>query len=479
VAGGADVLRNALGAVSIAATLTLLFVSGCAGRLDAGRAPADPGPTRPAAGGTVLEVDPQYPEQPIVLDAIPDGLTLQSLRSDPPASEFSPYRAVLYGDPSLPDTLDGPVLLLGTSSGSASIGGPPLDRPGDRKVDVGNRPGWVVHDAARTWVGMPGDGEDIVQFVVGRGLDDDALVAAARGADFTSQTPTLAQGAVPASLEPLIASSPSDGPGGPNGEQIVLAGDSGTVVISAVRADARLSALWGFWTGDPVGTVIDGVPGSRGDMHGNWYGQDASAAIWAADGLVLSVVGLDDGVQFVDQVVQSLRRGSDAELEAMRSGAIGRAPIAEDIGCRAGTPIVSGVDGDLRWGLGLESGPAEGRWSSCMRLITLDGAPNGSYGTYDLPALGQLGVMAVSTGEAVATFGSYVLIGGVAPPGTARVAVTATDGRTVDAVLAEPGPRPGEKLFGAFLRGVPVVTNAQRMTVTAYDANATVLDTGP
>jgi hypothetical protein len=119
------------------------------------------------------------------------------------------------------------------------------------------------------------------------------------------------------------------------------------------------------------------------------------------------------------------------------------------------------------------------RWSSCLRLITLDGAPNASYGSFDLPPVGALGVTSVGTGVGVATFGSDVLIGGVAPPGTARVSIRTDDGRTVDAVLAEPGPRPGEKLFGAFIRGVPVVMNGQHLAVTAHDASGNVLDTEP
>jgi hypothetical protein len=471
------VLRSGL----CAATLTLLVVAGCAARVDGGDAPADPGPGRPAARGADLVVDPQYPEQPMVLDAIPDGLVVQSLRSDPPSSEYSPYRAVLYGDPSLADTLDGPVLLLGTSAGSASIGGPPLNRPGDRKVDVGDRPGWVVHDSARTWVGMAGDGEDSVEFVVGRGLGDDALVVAARGADFSSQTPTLAPDAVPAGLEPLIAGSPSDGPGaGPSGELIVLAGDSGAVVISAVTADPRLSALWGFWTDDPVGTVIEGVPGSRGDMHGNSFGQEASGAVWAADGLVLSVVGLDDGARFVDEVVRDLRPGTVAELEAMHRGALDRLATPEGIRCQPGTPIVTGGDGEVRWAAGVEPDPAGGgQWSSCLRVITLDGFPPQGPSPFALPPVGQIGVASIGSGEGVATFPKDVLIGGVAPPGTARVAITDADGRTVDAVLAEQGPRPGEKLFGAFIQDAPVVMNGARLSVTAYDADGAVLDTDP
>jgi hypothetical protein len=92
--------------------------------------------------------------------------------------------------------------------------------------------------------------------------------------------------------------------------------------------------------------------------------------------------------------------------------------------------------------------------------------------------VGQIGVTSIGSGEGVATFPKDVLIGGVAPPGTARVAIRDVEGFTVDAVLAEPGPRPGEKLFGAFIRDVPIVMNGQRLVVTAYDAAGTVLATG-
>lgn len=278
----------------------------------------------------------------------------------------------------------------------------------------------------------------------------------------------------------MIAGSPTDGPyTHAVGEQIVLAGESGAVFISAVRADPRLTALWGFWTDDATGTVVRGQPGSRGDMHGIYLGDDAHGAVWAENGLVFSVIGLGDGDRFVEEVVAGLRPGTEAELEAMRLGAVERVPTAQELGCSEGTPIVSAVDGDLRWGIGVEAGPDGTNGSSCLRLITLDGAPNAGSGSFQLPPVGQLGVTSVGTGEGVATFGADVLIGGVAPPGTARVGISDIDGLTVDAVLADPGPRPGEKLFGAFIRGVPVVMNGPRLVVTAYDAAGAVLDTDP
>jgi hypothetical protein len=471
------VVRNGL----CAATLTLLVLTGCAARGDSAAAPVDPGPVRPAAGGAALAVDVQNPDQPMVLDALPAGLVLQQLQSMSPDGGYQPYGAALYGDPDIPDTLDGPVLLLGTSTGSANLGGPPSGPPGDRRVDLGGRDGWIVHEKDRTWLGVGGYDGEHVEFLVGRGIDEEALITAARGADFDTPTPTLIAGAVPEGLAPLIAGSPGDGPyAGPAGERVVLSGDDGTVIISAVRADPRLATLWGFWTDDAVGTAVRGRAGSRGDMHGIYWGRTARGDVWAEDGLVLSVIGLSGGARYVDQVVRDLRRGTPAELEAMRRSGIERQPTAEDIGCRAGTPVVTGVDGDLRWGIGVQPSPDDpGGWSDCLRLITLDGAPNAVSGSWEPPPVGQLGVTSVGTGEGVATFGSDVLIGGVAPPGTVRVAVTDTAGRRVDAVLAEHGPRPGEKLFGAFLRGVPVVMNGSRLAVTAYDAGGAVLDTEP
>jgi len=82
-------------------------------------------------------------------------------------------------------------------------------------------------------------------------------------------------------------------------------------------------------------------PGSVGDMDGIGLGQDARGWVWAEDGMVLSVITYGGSDELVDQVVASLRVGTDAELEAMRLGPVAREPTAEDAGCPPGTPIVS------------------------------------------------------------------------------------------------------------------------------------------
>jgi hypothetical protein len=462
---------------------TVVVLCGCAAPAATPGTPVDPGPVRPAAAGAALVAEGQALGQPMVLDRIPDGLVLQELHADVSdlSGGFESPRAALYGDPALADTLDGPVLLVGTSSGSAMIGGPPAAPPGDREVDLGDRDGWVVHDADRTWVGVVDpDSEDYVQFVVGRGLDEDALIAAAKGADFSTATATLAPDAVPDGLAPLLAGNPSDGPfAWPAGERFTLAGEEGTVVVSAVRAEPRLTTLWGLWTDDAAGTVIRGEPGSLGDMHGIKLGDEARGYVWAENGMVLSVIGLYGGERFIDAVLRDLRIGTAADLEVMRRGGIDRVPTAEDVGCREGTPIVTGVDGDLRWALGVEPEPKRahtGAWSTCHWVNTLE-APTGGYGSWDLPPRGQIGLTGLELGQEVTNPGTVDrLVGGVAPPGTARVTVH-IDGRIVDAVLAGPGPRPGEKLFGTYLRGLPSSVTGTPVVATAYDATGAVLAT--
>ena len=371
----------------ISVLVAAVALCGCAVPDTSPAKPADPGPLRPAAGGADLLAEAQPLEQPMVLDRIPDGLELRALQDDVGSqSEHSSPLATLYGDPTLEDTLDGPVLLVGTSSGSAAMGGPPPP-PGDRAVDLGDGEGWVVQEADRIWVGVVDpDSTDYVQFVVGRGLEEGALIAAAAGADFSRTTPVLAPDAVPDGLTPLIAGSPSDGPfAWPEGEQFTLAGESGRVEVSAVRAEPRLAALWGFWTDDAAGAVIRGHAGSRGDLHGTLLGDDARGYVWAEDGMVLSVIGFGSGDQFVDDILRHLRVGTAAELDDMRRAGLDRVPTAEDIGCRAGTPIVTGVDGDVRWGFGAE--PALGASDRVVDLPvgTSFGGRHGGNGSWDLP----------------------------------------------------------------------------------------------
>ncbi|SEO99982.1 hypothetical protein SAMN05660991_02713 [Trujillonella endophytica] len=474
-------MRTAL----LATVVVTSCLAGCGSGADApdGPGPAGAGPERPGAGDDELVVDALPLDAPVVLDPVPDGLRLEQVGIAPPNTvpqDFEPSRATLYGDPALADTLDGPVLLVGTSSGSAQIGGPGRDVPGE-EVDLGGRTGKVVRDADRTWVVL--EGNDFVEFVVGRGIDEDDLVAAARGADFASATATLAPDAVPAGLEPLVAGGPPDGPGAGPGEYLSLRGDSAWIAVVAVRADPRLAALWGFWVDDATGTVVRAEPGSVGVLRGTYLGGPAAPGrVWAEDGMVVAAVvtldGAGEGEALLDQVVENLRVGTAEEFEAMRRLVLDRPPTPDELGCGLDGGFVSGAGGDRRWAFALAPNSLAGldEWTTCYMEFT-----NGSGGggtIYPPPPVGEL-VVEVNGSTDLGTGTGYTILGGVAPPGTARVTVTTADGRTLEAQLADVGPRPGERVWGAFDARPPLPPGGPPLTVTAYDAAGAVLRSVP
>ncbi|MDT0274538.1 hypothetical protein [Blastococcus goldschmidtiae] len=467
--------------------LACVLVAGVTGCADAGK-----GPTRPPAGGEDLVVDDEPLEVPALLDPVPDGLMLTELSYDPPGSyllynetsgRYEPSRATLYGNPDLADTLDGPVLLVGTSTGSATIAGPGYEAPGE-EVDLGGgRTGRVVPDADRVWVVI--EHNDYTEFVVGRGIDEDELVAAARGADFESGTAALAPDDVPAGLEPLVAGSPQDRPGGGSGERMFFQGSASYLSVYAVRADPRLAALWGFWIEDASGTEVRGHPGSAGDLQGANVGDpEARGRVWAEDGMVVAVVLTMDGDgdreedsdRLLDQVVDNLRVGTWEEFEALDGEVRTRPPTREEAGCGLDGGFVSGVEGAIRWAFQLTPGSVAGRdeWLTCFVELA-----SGGGGSTLVPApVGELVVDAMGSSSGAGGIGSTAL-GGVAPPDTARVTVTTADGRALLAQLADQGPRSGERVWGAYLLQVPPSAGGPPLTVTAYDAAGAVLDSTP
>ena len=452
-------VRTALMAAVVAAGLA---ACGGADGDDAGSpaSVAGEGPDRPAAGGEDIVVEALPLEAPVVLDPVPDGLLVTST-SDELLPAGGNGCATLYGDPDQVDTLDGPVLLVGSSSGSAH-GGPRSGGPGEREVDLGGgATGQVIPDTDRTWVATFGN--DHVDFVVGRGIDEDELVAAAEGADFGRST--LAPDAVPDGLEPLVAGCPGDGPGG-LGSGMTLQGSAARwTTVSAVRADPRLAALWGFWLTDSTGTLVRGMPGSAGALTGTGGdGQDVRGRVWAEGGMVLSAVMFGGDDVLLDQVVQNLRVGTGDEAEVLEEEIRNRPPTRAEAPCPPDGGFVSGVEGANRWVFQLQPNPVSSieEWSVCYFNVP----QSGGGGSVIPPPLGELAVQGFGSG----------IVGGVAPPGTARVAVTAADGSTLDAQLADVGPRPGERVWGTFIPLMPPPGGVAPFTVTAYDVAGAVLD---
>ncbi len=110
----------------------------------------------------------------------------------------------------------------------------------------------------------------------------------------------------------------------------------------------------------------------------------------------------------------------------------------------------------------------DSRWA-CQVILTLGGEHDSfAYGSPPTAPPGQLSLFtATQVGTGTFSFGA-------APPGTARVRVERDDGATVEALLGDVGPRPGERWYAAFVAG-PWVPQSES-TVVALDAAGRELD---
>ncbi|MBA2414443.1 MAG: hypothetical protein H0V64_00795 [Geodermatophilaceae bacterium] len=440
--------------------------------------PGDVGPERPSAAGVDVALELAKPAAPWVLDGPVDGWTVDAAAWVDGYECASGPGPALYGDPAVADTLDGRTLLVSSSSGSAAIGGPSR-RDADESVRVGGYDGWLVHERGRTWVGWE-PGPDTVHFVGGRGLTDNEVIAAAQGAILDGTAASIEPDAVPDGLELMLAAGTSDGPRfcGSGGESIRLRnGESDLVVVSVVRADPRLSALWGWWIDDATGTDVRGHPGSVGTLRGSI--PTGSAQVWAEDDVVVSVVGAAADV--VSQVVAVLRPGNEAEFAAMQDALISPYPTARDVGCPDESAVVSALDVDeagapLRWAVALGMSPDDATSDStaCTVFIRPSGRAGGVSESVALRGPEQLSITAALSGSSP----RGKLVVGLAPIGAARVVISGAAG-TREAVLLDASSgaavdRPGQPVFGQWFPGAD--SPPSTYTYTAYDTAGAILD---
>ena len=308
----------------------------------------------------------------------------------------------------------GPVLAIGSMARDGFSG---LRDPSPRAVS-GLPSGRRARNGDVAWVTWLAPGGADVRVVAARGLDDDAVVAAAKAARFpASGPPTVGGDGVPDGLTKVVA----DAGIGPDttypAEQIVLVDATGgrRVTLDVFTADRAERAFVQFWADQA---------GRRGS------GSDArtrAVVVQRGSRTVVAQGAVDPAV------LRALRRATtrtdDAGWEAFRSR-VAELPVAAFFPQvdRATGAVLDGASDGTRWAVGWDHGAAQP--SAWNMLLTADGTQGG--GGTGLPDTGLPDV--ASSGTILGHDG--MLFAGIVPAGAAvarfeppgRAAVTATIG---------------------------------------------------
>jgi hypothetical protein len=435
------------GPIAGLAAVAVLAWAGCGDR-GTGAAPRQP-----------VDVAPAAPDAPLLPGALPEGFHVDRVALGD-TSDTTGDRALVIGPPDRrAGPGSGPLIVVGDSSGSASIAGPG-SADGEPVPDLGvpdSFDAYIADDGPWTWVVFnddPGCIEDCLDYVVGRGVPDEDLIALARGTDYEDAGPVVDPGALPGGMVPLVAASPSDGVITSRGTRIGLGSQdaAGRIAIQQVDAPADLASLWGFWIDDAEGTPIRGGQGWAGQV-GAVYEEADVGRVWVEDGRVVAVLGWGVDEVVLDDVVDGLRPGTPDDLAALGDEVVTRVPTPEEMGC--GSAVLSAPIEGGRWavGLGAGGGGDPDALETCTDVITPAGGSGGTFGTSTLAPVGSLtvGVMHVGGGPIDGTF-----VYGAAPPGTATVELTGAGGAAHPLQLSDTGPRDqGERWYATFEPALP------------------------
>jgi hypothetical protein len=385
------------------------------------------------------------------------------LRATVTRETFSPPAHAVYGESRLDDPLDGKMLVVGTAFGDAFFMVPTSETPDFRLVELGSRSVALGHDRAWTWVtwNLPNCTDICQAYAAGRNLSEPEVVDAARNATADRNTP--AAGTVPAGLAllgtPRLDLQGFDAPGA----QAVSWVREGDPLALTVAPGTELALLTRFWVdGGPVD--VRGRRGSSGELARVGLARDLTARAWDEGGRSLLVLTTRMLADEVDEFVTGLRGAGAGEWEELRSRVLEVSSGSLIDRCyTSGESFVpvGRSEGRYRWAMGFQVGRLN-QFSHCHVILTPDRSSLGSSGSPRPPPRG-LAVATSGIGGATDPVGLFVF--GVAPAGTARVRLDASDGRQVEAELAATGPAPGERYYAGFVEG----TLRTRPTVVALN----------
>lgn len=473
-------------------TLTMVGLVACGGDGSPGATPT----TLPAQVTAMWSAtDPWVTVAPPEATYVPGPDTPSSVRitalmqvSNPGSDSDPDARAVpepqdaaetLYADPTSPEPWADRAVMVGRVAGS-DVEGLFAPRTGVEAVTIQGKKGRVGRYGKLWYASWPIPTCDVCDqeaFVIGHGLTKARVLAIA---ETVSQKPaphaeeaTLPDGLASLGSAPIAQGTVSVGV---RPRELAMTAGNATATFQVWSGDPRLYAHLAFWSAD--GKSIE-----------SW--RRGFTDVVQHSKVTVTITSLADAPE-PSPAAQDAFRGAAAALVPADAGAVKRAvadavenlkPLPADRNLCDATGLtgdawatLSGVAGQLRWGLTLEAG--KGFVNSCddYWLVTSGPLPGGGAGE----RLGPVppGGVRFSGGGTTGTGDSLwirIVAGDVGDSAT-RVVVT-VDGKSTEAQLADVGPEPGRRWFATAALS-DQMNVATKVHVIAYDKAGNQVATG-
>ncbi len=302
----------------------------------------DDEPAGVAASGPLGEAVIEPARRTLVPAELPDGMTLQLVDED--SGGHSDGYVRLYGEADATEPLEGPLVAAMwqwfAGDGSLPVGEPRWPPPPDEVDQFGGQPAVSGTEGPvrwTTWMVPNGTEDPGSAGVVGRGLSEDELRAAAEGLEFDSEgyvDGELDLAAQPSPSDPDWIGTPRLTPSPPglvelasgrlslSGLDVGYApssasvlewhGDDTWLTVATYAHDDALALLLRAGVDDPDGTEIRGYPGAHGPAFApSLHGNATEVWTWTEDGM--DIVVLARGLSAADgqMAVDSLRASAD------------------------------------------------------------------------------------------------------------------------------------------------------------------------
>jgi hypothetical protein len=301
---------------------------------------------------------------------------------------------------------------------------------------VGGLPrGRLARNGDFVWVTWSGDSSDTVDVVAARGLDDDAVITAARAAHVSGdRAAAIAASALPDGVTRLVNNAGINPDDTYPAENVILVDATGDrrITVDVFAATAVERAFTRFWVDQASRRGSGAAP--------------AHAVMAANDGHAVVARG-DVPASVLRVVVASFASVDDAGWQAFRAR-VAELPVAAFFpqDAQATGAVLDGATGDTRWAVGWDRGSATP--TAWNMILTPDGTQGGGGGGIADSGLPDV----ASSGSIIAHDG--MLLAGIVPAAAASARLEPAGRPAVDAVVGPLTPDGAHRYVAVWIPGL-------------------------